>query len=506
MGEPAPVDEEDWNEKTGPDLPVGAAPEASLSAAEHDELLFGATPFDYGGEEALPRNLPHDLPHDLPDSVTPPAKAPQDVATPAAMLNGLGGAGDGEQPVDFDAMLASSTASFPAPDAGHAFVPAPAGSSHSIDKMIEPGSVLALRAGVEIAGLGLAPFEQHVVSFIDGDRTVARIGKKAGLGIADLKIAIGMLADRNLLFVRGHVRPSLRSMLGDVDLDQSSDDLQLPLPPGPEASRAAANTVFDLPLDALSALGGDRSDQESVFGGDDGAPAPVRAAIRTATSGNAARGESPIAATPLAPPDPAPAAVAISTGPQVDPAKRAQALQVLELGLSDLRTGKKPRALGYIKMAADLDPTNEMVQALLKDWGKAEKLALGAVPESEDQRLAAEGQKALAEGQIDRAIELYRKAIALSPLEPEFRNLLGIALALHVRDFTAAASEFMKACELAPTNLAYRSNLQRTFKIAEGGAPTGMHAGKDSDLIRDAARAAAKKPAGLLDKLRGGKK
>ena len=60
----------------------------------------------------------------------------------------------------------------------------------------------------------------------------------------------------------------------------------------------------------------------------------------------------------------------------------------------------------------------------------------------------------------------------------------------------------MKACELAPDNLAYRSNLGKIFKISDGAKPSALYRGSDSDALRDAAKENAK-PTGFMSKLRG---
>jgi hypothetical protein len=415
-----------------------------------------------------------------------------------------------------------------------------------VQKMFEPDAVLSLREGANLGALQLSPFEQHVLSFIDGQRPVARIRKKAGLGASDLKIAIGMLSDRNLIVVTGHIKPDVRAMLDVGDLDESGefalapgahlgddDGNELPPPFDP-------NAPMDLPLDAMTPLpplttaartlpdpdalpvpvdAAPVDDGESVFSG--GGPvraaaprAPVKPAAPmrppTQAPGQAQPRAVPSAPSPspsasasaspsASPSSPVPVSVRVAAAQPVDAAAKSKALQVLELGLADLRAGKKSRALTYVRMAADLDPSNEKAQALLKDWQQAEKLAKA---ESEDQLLVADAQRAEDQGQHDRAAELYRKAIALKPNEPELYNRLGIICALRLEDFTSATNALMKACELAPENLAYRSNLGKIFKIADGAKPSALYKGSDSDALKSAAKA-NKSGGGFLNKLRG---
>lgn len=480
---------------------------------------------------------------------------------------------------DFESMLSDATSSVPIvrldddPESGQPrastafdasggiariFEPATVYVAGNIAKMVEPDAVLALREGANLAVLQLSPFEQHVLSFIDGERPVARIRKKAGLAAADLKIAIGMLADRSLIVVKGHIKPDVRSMLDVGDLDESAD-IDLPPP------------VMDLPLDAMSPLplphprqdakaahGDDEGDDtaatarpasrpasrppaaapgpgaapfdddESVFSGSTplrpsmatkpaaasvsrspgnaaGATHDARMNLGNASPGALPRTATPVSATPVSAPvsatpasAPVPKSVQAAARQPVEPGARQKALQVLELGMTDLRAGKRARALTYVKMAAELDPTNEKAQSLLKDWGKADKLAKS---EAEDQLLVADAQRCEDQGQYDRAVELYRKALTLKPNEPELHNRIGILYALRLQDFSSATNSLMKACELAPDNLAYRSNLGKIFKFAEGAKLTQLHRGTDSDALREAANA-ARKPQGLLDKLR----
>lgn len=498
---------------------------------------------------------------------------------------------------DFESMLSDATSSIPLTDGiARTFEPVPVYVGQNIQKMIEIDAVLALREGANVAALQLSPFEQHVLSFIDGQRPVARIRKKAGLGAADITIAIGMLSDRNLIVVKGYIKPDVRALLDDDDLDETGE-IQLPppepSPTGPDARAPVAGTplvtsVMDLPLDALTPLlpqpsaprafhalddlddlddledapvpayaqapahaavqpapaqaaqtrdhGEDQ--EESVFAG--GGPVrqapvlkpavprsaggvPLRAAIPTPVPRSGAQTASPPVpvsvrvapkltttragppagvAAPAGPASPAPSAPSAPSGPIVDGNARAKAQQMLELGLADLRAGKKARALSYVKMALTFDPGNAKAKGLVNDWANAEKVAKA---EAEDELLVADAHLAETQGQYERAAELYKKAIVLKPDEPELRNRLGILFALRLKDYTAATNELMKACELAPDNLAYRSNLGKIFKIADGGPATTLHAGSDSAALTEAARAAAK-PSGFLDRLRGGKK
>jgi hypothetical protein len=68
------------------------------------------------------------------------------------------------------------------------------------DSFFRPDAVLGMRGP---APLDASPFELHVAGLVDGVRPVARIKKKSGLSSSDLRIALGMLRDRNLLRLVG---------------------------------------------------------------------------------------------------------------------------------------------------------------------------------------------------------------------------------------------------------------------------------------------------------------
>lgn len=429
------ADEDMFGDKTGADILEGLADEDTAAHAITDEAPL--------------------VDEDVEEELAAEASEARGAYGGEAII--LGNIGDTAS--DFESMLSEATSSIRLSD-GVAFEPVPVYLGQDIQSMIAPDAVLALRDGANRAALQLSPFEQHVLSFIDGKRPVARIRKKAGLGVADLKIAIGMLADRKLITVKGHIKPDVRSLLDAGELDDSGE---FALPP----------LVNDMPP---------RGAGESVS--DDARPV----------------GRERATAPP--PSHPSPSAAQPAPRASVDLASRAQALQVFELALANFRLGERARALSYLQLTIQLDPTNDQAHALIQEWATAGE---GARSEAEHQVLAADAQRAEGQGQYERATELYRKAIALKPDEPELRNRLGILFALFLKDYSSATNELMKACELAPDNLAYRSNLGKIFRIADGGPATKLHAGTDSDALREAARA-AKRPAGFLDTLRGGKK
>lgn len=110
--------------------------------------------------------------------------------------------------MDFDSLLAEHTGGMHVEvPPGGVFVPAPAAATNDVDAMCEPNAVLAWKPGVDLASMQLSPFELYILGMIDGRRPVARIRKKTRLVMSDLKVAIGILAARDLLVLKGTLEP-----------------------------------------------------------------------------------------------------------------------------------------------------------------------------------------------------------------------------------------------------------------------------------------------------------
>ena len=85
------------------------------------------------------------------------------------------------------------------------------------------------------------------------------------------------------------------------------------------------------------------------------------------------------------------------------------------------------------------------------DWnGAAETLqtALALAP-ADPALLTAAGNLALARGDAAKAIELYRQAVALDPVNPQARSYLAFNLAV-TRQFAEARAEYPRVVELNP--------------------------------------------------------
>jgi tetratricopeptide (TPR) repeat protein len=176
-------------------------------------------------------------------------------------------------------------------------------------------------------------------------------------------------------------------------------------------------------------------------------------------------------------------------------AARENGLALYEMALTDLRGGKKARAHMYAKMAREACPTEPRIAALLDNWHQAEQHARA---ETDDQRLFAEAQRAEDAGDFLRAIELLRQAIGKNARAAELHNRLGVILAARMGDHTGASSALMRAVELEPHNMVYRSNLGKVFKMSEGKAVGALIA--DGASVVPTATAA--KPVSMLDRLR----
>lgn len=299
---------------------------------------------------------PVDLPAPPVDLPPPPVDLPPPVAAPAAPSSAAAAPPPApaqspapkaaEKPADaFQAFLEESTGAFPIDGAG---VFEEETGTHRADRqaMVQPQVVLRPKAGVD--GAALSPFEQHVLSFLDGKRPLARLRKKAGLTFADLKVAIGMLADRGALEVVGTFKPDVRGMLDHDDLDDSH-----PFPAAPPRPQVAAppRPQVDAPPPPVAQWKDTRTSAMQL---------PGQGAKRAAMP-SPGHGAGP-PRTPTPPPRavaPAPKAAAVP-----DAHARAQANQLLERALAEQRAGKKQAALALALMASELLPGDPRIEEL----------------------------------------------------------------------------------------------------------------------------------------------
>jgi hypothetical protein len=113
--------------------------------------------------------------------------------------------------------------------------------------LFDRDAVLAIADGVDVTKLQLSPFESHVITFIDGQRPVARLRGLAGVGPEDLRICLGMLADRGVLVRVGTARAA-------IDFDEKTGEVPVDgvLPDGMFGEPGPKTDVALLPEDLLS--------------------------------------------------------------------------------------------------------------------------------------------------------------------------------------------------------------------------------------------------------------
>ena len=312
---------------TSPDLTLPGTDSSPQDVSKTDPIRTAAVGVgDLGGFDERTDIAPPPL-DDLPPMATPPAPGPRPAPPPVVF----------EKAVDqFQSFLEENTGTMDSvlfeEEAG----------PHRADRqaMVQPQVVLRTKPGA--ARADLSPFEQHVLQFLDGKRPLARLRKKAGLAFADLKVAIGMLADRGVIEVVGAYKPDVRALLEDDDLADSGPHPTIPArPPPPAPPRPAPTRPAPPPLPGQGARAA-------------AMPLPGHGTVPPRT-----RTPAPVPAPAPAPvpaPHPAPSAG--------DAHARAQANQLLERALSEQRAGKRQAALAYLHMAAELLPGDPRIDEL----------------------------------------------------------------------------------------------------------------------------------------------
>lgn len=451
------------------------------------------------------------------DGLLPTAHGRSDFGGEAMILGSLGSHDlDVEDEArGFESLVGNRSGSFlvaETDDGQRVIEPAPVYVDRSTQAMLESNAVL----GQKPAGIGqalLSPFEQHVLSFIDGQRPVARVCAKAGLSLSDTKIALALLADRGLIVLVGIAHaPDLRAQLAGV-LDDSDEGPGLSPFDDPVTS---GNSMADALNEATLPVDDDELDEQalsplpvpmplplptttpvrsSMARATTPAPVPIPVSLPTTATRPPTMAPTPVSlpTTATRPPTMAPTPTAVVDG--ASEAAREKGLALYEMALTDLRGGKKARAHMYAKMAREACPTEPRIMALLDNWHQAEQHARA---ETDDQRLFAEAQRAEDGGDFPRAIGLLRQAIAKNAGAAELHNRLGVILATRLGDHSGASSALMRAVELEPQNMVYRSNLGKVFKMSEGKAVGALIA--DGASVVPTATAA--KPVSMLDRLR----
>lgn len=145
---------------------------------------------------------------------------------------------------------------------------------------------------------------------------------------------------------------------------------------------------------------------------------------------------------------------------------RGQARALYGEALVDKADGKLSRARMNAKLAAVMDPSNDVYRDAVAAWAQ-KKNGTGSGDEQPEEVHLYERAQAIEETDVDTAIELLQEGIALNPSVAAFHNRLGVVLALKKGEFSEAARCVRRAVTLEPDNLHYKSNLGKIEKKAQ---------------------------------------
>ena len=441
----------------------------------------------------------------LGDDITNRAPPPVDDAAFGGDALILGELGD-----EISSFVSEETGGFLVADTAEltrAVVPAPVYIDAATEVLLEEDAVLELITG-GIRTFDLTPFEQHISSFIDGQRPVARVAKLSGLSTNDVRIALALLADRQMLRRVGHAE---RSVVETDPLDAPTvDDMRLPGCPEPAASplgehpamqeslsqlqeptdslnpfEAAPATTLDVtPADAPP------SPHANAFANEPNALDPAATEILPAPGEAVAT--APLTALPtplptevLAVPAVAPAPTQQAPSPPPEPQQQQATLEpdaLVQLIHADLESGNRARARMYMKLGRNTFPDDERFVALEQHLGGGGSSATPEAGGKERKEVALfqEANAAEAQGDYEGAVRLLREAIALNPNAPALHNRLGVILSTRLRRYDEATSALFRAVELDSDNPTFKNNLGKVLSRASEGAAKSRSAGRES--------------------------
>lgn len=377
----------------------------------------------------------------------------------ALVLGGL------DEPIDM--MFSETTGSFltaDTVDVDRQIVRAPVYVGKSVQELMKPEAVLAQAKDIERRKVALSPFELHVLSFIDGKRPVARLRKKTGLTGDDLRIAVGMLAEKNAVVLAGVIAPPVMKDLLAGELDNSDDDLPATWD-GPLAGRVThevtqprsaqgdddewheATTEDVLPKDAGAGAGTDPEAKKRHF---DSMDIPDMGEVEEPSKAAPSPWGGNSNAKPLV---------------HADTERRAKAKSFFDLAHSELAKGNRVRAHVYAKLAAETDPAEPKYQELLKTWAIASRASTSSA--SPETTLFADADVAEKQGDHHKALALMQQALDANPKAAHVHNRMGLLLATRFKKFAQASEHLMKACELEPNNVVYKNNLGKIIALAD---------------------------------------
>jgi len=84
----------------------------------------------------------------------------------------------------------------------------------AIAQLMQPDAIPEAAGGLQGASIRMTPFERHVLTFVNGKRSIARIQKKSAMDESEFKTALAMLADKGFIKLRGYKKPKAGSSSG----------------------------------------------------------------------------------------------------------------------------------------------------------------------------------------------------------------------------------------------------------------------------------------------------
>lgn len=383
----------------------------------------------------------------------------------ALVLGGL------DEPIEM--MFSETTGSFLTADTldvDRRILRAPVYVGKSVQDFMKPEAVLAQAKDIERRKVALSPFELHVLSFVDGVRPVARLRKKTGLSGDDLRIAVGMLAEKNAVVLVGFIAPPAMKNLLVGELDNSDDDL-----PATYDGKLSHDAAHDVTHDQQ----GEQSDGWHEATTEDVLP---KVPGTDPQAGKKRRFDSMDIPDVSDVDEPAKGAPSPwggnSNAKPLGPAaaeRRAKAKGFFDLAHVELGKGNRVRAHVYAKLAAETDPGEPKYQELVKTCGVASRASTSTLT-SRETTLFADADIAEKQGDHHRALALMQQALDENPQAAHAHNRIGLLLATRFKKLWQASEHLMKACALEPNNVVYKNNLGKIIALAETRGAGGQRA------------------------------
>ncbi len=283
----------------------------------------------------------------------------------------------------------------------------------------------------------LSAFERHVLSCVDGERSVFAIIEASGLSESDVKVALELLGRRGVVEAappRADVAPSAPWPA------PSSPPAPAPSSPAPSPAPSPASTAPMTTKTTAPTVGWRSESEASVLG------LPGQALIGTKPPST-----PPRPATSL-PPQAFAVPAAFQAAPSTPPAPTASASATTTS--SGLKVAFAPAAA--IPVAAPASAANAPSST---GWSSSSATA-------QVERLLRNAAQAEQQGELDKAVVALRRAAELSPRSPMIHNRLGVALARH-KDLPGAIAALGVALELQPNDPTILSNFTRIASLAE---------------------------------------